>query len=67
MSTLNRKPPVAQAAARNNIPRQTEQGVRAELALLQARYDGGVVPQAVFSVIRSLEVELAWIEHRGQG
>ena len=40
--------------------------VRAELALLQARYDSGAIPPAVYSAIRSLEVELAWLEHRGQ-
>jgi hypothetical protein len=41
---------------------KTEQAVRAELMRLQARYDSGA-PQAIFSVIRSLETELAWIEH----
>ena len=35
-----------------------EQDVRTQLALLQARYDGAL--SAVFSVIRSPEVELAW-------
>ena len=39
--------------------------VRAELARLRARYDG-VIPPAVFLVIRALEVELAWLEHRGR-
>jgi hypothetical protein len=42
---------------------RTEQDVRAELALLQARYDSGAIPQAVFSVIRRLETEISWIEH----
>ena len=37
--------------------------VRAELARLRARYDGAI-PQAVFAVVRALETELAWIEHR---
>jgi len=32
------------------------------LVRLRARYDG-TVPQAVFSVVRSLEIKLAWIEH----
>jgi hypothetical protein len=40
--------------------------LRAELALLQARYDDGAVSQAIFSVIRELETELAWLEHRGR-
>ena len=39
---------------------EVEHDVRTRLALLQARYDGGAIPQAVFSVIRSPEVELAW-------
>jgi hypothetical protein len=44
---------------------EIEQGIRAELALPQARYDGGAPPPFVFSVVRSLQVELAWLEHRG--
>ena len=40
--------------------------VRTELARLQARYDSGAVPPAVFSVIRKLETELSWLEHRGR-
>jgi hypothetical protein len=43
---------------------EAEQDVRAQLALLRARYDTGAIPQAVFSVIRKLEIELAWAEHR---
>ena len=43
--------------------RKTEQDVRAELAQLHARYDSGAISPTVFSVIRALEVELAWIEH----
>jgi hypothetical protein len=42
---------------------KAEQTVRAELRRLQARYDGGAIPPAIFSVVRSLETELAWIEH----
>src|SRR5262245_31799163 len=45
---------------------KAEQNVRAELARLRARYDGGAVPQAIFTIIRTLECELAWIEH-GKG
>ena len=39
--------------------------IRAQLSQLLARYDGGV-PPAVFSVIRKLETELSWLEHRGR-
>jgi hypothetical protein len=45
---------------------EIEQGIRSELALLQARYDGGALPPSVFSVVRSLQVELSWSEHRRQ-
>ena len=45
---------------------KTAQVIRAELAYLQARYDDGAIPQAVFAVIRELETELGWLEHRGR-
>ena len=37
--------------------------IRSKLTQLQSRYSGAVSP-AVFSVIRALEIELAWIEHQ---
>lgn len=37
---------------------------REELAQLRARYDSGQVSLAVYQVIRTLEIELAWTEHR---
>ena len=40
--------------------------IRTELARLQARYDHGAFPPAIFSVIRKLETELSWLEHRGR-
>jgi hypothetical protein len=42
-----------------------EQDTRAQLAQLLSRYDGAL-PPAVFSIIRSLQVELSWNEHRGR-
>ena len=42
-----------------------EHAVRAQLALLLARHDG-CPPPAVLSVVRSLQVELAWLEHQGR-
>jgi hypothetical protein len=57
MPSISDKPPVAQAAPSSDV--------RAQLALLQARYDTGAVPPSIFSIIRSLEIELSWIEHRG--
>jgi hypothetical protein len=44
---------------------KTEQDVRTQLPPLLARYDTGAIPPAVFSIIRSLQVELSWNEHRG--
>jgi hypothetical protein len=41
--------------------------LRADLAQHKARYDGGAVSPAVFTVITNIERELAWAEHdRGQ-
>ena len=44
---------------------KTEQNLRIQLAQLLARYDGAI-PPSVFAVVRGLQVELAWMEHRGQ-
>jgi hypothetical protein len=63
MPSITEKPPTAQAARK---PASEIGTLRAELALLQARYDSGAVSQAVLSIIRSLETELSWIEHRGR-
>ena len=43
---------------------ETERAVRAQLAQLVSRYDGAL-PPSVFSVVRSLQVELSWIQHGG--
>jgi hypothetical protein len=40
--------------------------LRAELAMLRARYDGGAVPPPIYAVIKALETALAWHEHRNQ-
>jgi hypothetical protein len=49
--------------AENRSAGKAEQDVRAELRWLCARYDGAGIPLAIFTVIRSLESELAWLEH----
>jgi hypothetical protein len=33
---------------------------------LKARYDGGAVAPAVYTIIKAIEVDLGWIEHRGR-
>jgi len=43
-----------------------EAALRAALAWVRARHDSGAVSPAVFSVMRMIEVELSWLEHRGE-
>jgi hypothetical protein len=38
--------------------------LRDELEWLRARYNGGQVSAAVVAVIRELETDIAWAEHR---
>jgi hypothetical protein len=38
--------------------------LRAELAWLRARYDHVQVSPAIYAVIRKLESDIAWSEHR---
>jgi hypothetical protein len=38
--------------------------LRGELEWLRARYDDGTISPAVFAVIREIETDIAWIEHR---
>jgi hypothetical protein len=41
-----------------------EAALRAALAWVRARHDSGAISPAVFSVVRMLETELAWRQHR---
>ena len=43
-----------------------EQALRAALQWVRARHDSGAISPAVFSVIRMLETEIAWRQHRGE-
>jgi len=43
-----------------------ERDLGAGLALLQARYDGGAVSPAIFGVIKAIETDLGWLQHRGR-
>jgi hypothetical protein len=38
--------------------------LRSELATIRARYDSGAVSPAIYSVIRQIETEIAWIEYK---
>jgi hypothetical protein len=57
---------------RDNIPQgktefpSHEQALAAALAWVRGRYDSGAVSPAVFSVIRMIETEIAWLQHRGE-
>jgi hypothetical protein len=44
--------------------RISEARLRDELAMLKARYDCESVSPAVYSVIRSIEVDISWLQHR---
>jgi hypothetical protein len=43
-----------------------EAALRAALAWVLAHHDNGAISPAVFSVIRMLETEIAWRQHRGE-
>jgi hypothetical protein len=46
-----------------NQPRY-EHALRAQLAMLRARYDDGAVSVPVYAVIRAMELEISWLEHQ---
>jgi len=39
------------------------QALRAQLAVLRARHDSAM-PAATYDVIREIEIEIGWLEHR---
>jgi hypothetical protein len=47
----------------SNVTRE-RQRARAERTLLLARYDSGAISVMIFTVIKGLEVGIAWIEHK---
>jgi hypothetical protein len=56
------------ASPPNRLPEPSpeERALRRDLALLQTRDDCGSVSPAVQAAIRKIEIELAWLEHRGR-
>jgi hypothetical protein len=40
--------------------------LRDQLSWLRGRYDEGAIAPAIFSVIKKIEVELAWREHHAK-
>ena len=54
------------ADTRNSNVGPHERDLRAELGLLPARYDSRAINPAVLTVVKSIEIELAWLQHRGR-
>jgi hypothetical protein len=46
------------------MSREERRQARAELMLLRARYDSGAMSIAIFVVIKAIETDIAWSEHR---
>jgi hypothetical protein len=38
--------------------------LRAELAALRARHDSGAMSAGTYDVVREIEIEIGWLEHR---
>jgi hypothetical protein len=56
------------APARNpdlHLP-EHEAALRQALAWLMARHDSGAISAATYAVVKMLETELAWRQHRGR-
>jgi hypothetical protein len=52
----------------NQAPQQTihsnGRALCERLAMLRSRYDDGAVSPPVYAVIRAIETEIVWLEHR---
>jgi hypothetical protein len=57
------------ASARNNNPPfpSHEQALRSALEWVRARHDDGALSPGTFAVLKMIEVEIAWRQHRGEG
>jgi hypothetical protein len=42
---------------------RAESEARLDLLMIQAKYDGGGMPPALYSVLKQIEVDIAWIQH----
>jgi hypothetical protein len=42
------------------------QALRDQLAALRARHDSGAMPAATYDVVREIEIEIGWLEHRAR-
>jgi hypothetical protein len=50
---------------RNSFP-DHEQALRDALGWVRARHDSGALSPATFTVLKMIETELAWRQHRGE-
>jgi hypothetical protein len=52
----------------NHDPQKNQQvyesTLRQQLDMLRSRYDHGAVSPAVYVVIRAIEIEISWLQHR---
>jgi hypothetical protein len=55
------------APARNSSPSfpSHEKALRSALEWIRARHDDGALSPGVAAVVRMIEAELAWLQHRG--
>ena len=42
---------------------RAESEARLDLLMIQAKYDGGGMPPALYSVLKQIEVDIAWIQN----
>jgi hypothetical protein len=52
--------------ATNTTRTITSEILRGRLMQVKARYDSGAVPQALFEALKAMELEIAWVEHKGR-
>jgi hypothetical protein len=52
--------------ARNTKFPSHEQALRAALAWVRSRHDGGALSPGISAVVKMIETEIAWAEHRGE-
>jgi|EndMetStandDraft_9_1072997.scaffolds.fasta_scaffold3802198_1 hypothetical protein len=43
---------------------RAESEARLDLLMIRAKYDGGGMPPALYSVLKQIETDIAWMQHR---
>ena len=44
---------------------RAESKAHLDLLMIQAKYDGGGMPPALFLVLKQIETDIAWMHHNG--